>query len=200
MTLNFRYYRGAVGALVVYDISKRDSFDNTLRWLKELRDHADSNIVIMLVGNKCDLKHLRAVPTDEAANFACKLITLFVLPPVCQPGTSLLRQMRVLMIFTLNFLNDSLGQFFVAQNQLSFIETSALDATNVTEAFETTLTGKLTHSVAALFSKTPRADIYHIVSSKALEPGSEDIKPSAGGTITVEPTVDPNAKGSNGCC
>jgi Ras-related protein Rab-11A len=38
--------------------------------LKELRDHADSNIVIMLVGNKSDLKHLRAVPTDEAKAFA----------------------------------------------------------------------------------------------------------------------------------
>ncbi len=40
------------------------------RWLKELRDHADSNIVIMLVGNKCDLRHLRAVPTDEAKGYA----------------------------------------------------------------------------------------------------------------------------------
>jgi GTPase SAR1 family protein len=40
------------------------------RWLKELRDHADSNIVIMLVGNKSDLRHLRAVPTEEAKQFA----------------------------------------------------------------------------------------------------------------------------------
>jgi GTPase SAR1 family protein len=38
--------------------------------LKELRDHADSNIVIMLVGNKSDLRHLRAVPTEEAKQFA----------------------------------------------------------------------------------------------------------------------------------
>lgn len=58
---------------MVYDISKRDTFESAGRWLKELRDHADSNIVIMLVGNKSDLKHLRAVPTDEAAAFACEL-------------------------------------------------------------------------------------------------------------------------------
>ncbi|KXX80671.1 Ras-related protein YPTC6 [Madurella mycetomatis] len=45
------YYRGAVGALLVYDISKSLSFENVTRWLKELRDHADSNIVIMLVKN-----------------------------------------------------------------------------------------------------------------------------------------------------
>ena len=65
-----RYYRGAVGALLVYDISKHASYVNVTRWLKELRDHADANIVTMLVGNKSDLKHLRAVSTDEAQAFA----------------------------------------------------------------------------------------------------------------------------------
>jgi Ras-related protein Rab-11A len=64
------YYRGAVGALLVYDISKSLSFENVTRWLKELRDHADSNIVIMLVGNKTDQRHLRAVPTEDGKNFA----------------------------------------------------------------------------------------------------------------------------------
>jgi small GTP-binding protein len=66
----FSYYRGAVGALLVYDIAKHATYVNVTRWLKELRDHADSNIVIMLVGNKSDLKHLRAVPTEEAKSFA----------------------------------------------------------------------------------------------------------------------------------
>ena len=59
---------------MIYDISKRDTFESAGRWLKELRDHADSNIVIMLVGNKSDLGHLRAVTTDEAAAFACELL------------------------------------------------------------------------------------------------------------------------------
>jgi GTPase SAR1 family protein len=44
--------RGAVGALLVYDISKHVTFENVERWLKELRDHAEPNIVVMLVGNK----------------------------------------------------------------------------------------------------------------------------------------------------
>ena len=70
------YYRGAVGALLVYDISKRGSYDNVARWLKELRDHADQNIVIMLVGNKKDLRHMRQVQTDEAKEF-CKQHKLF---------------------------------------------------------------------------------------------------------------------------
>jgi Ras-related protein Rab-11A len=68
------YYRGAVGALLVYDIAKHATYVNVTRWLKELRDHADSNIVIMLVGNKSDLKHLRAVPTDEAKAFSSQYL------------------------------------------------------------------------------------------------------------------------------
>ncbi|KAI3786703.1 hypothetical protein L1987_40594 [Smallanthus sonchifolius] len=64
------YYRGALGALLVYDVTKPTTFENVKRWLKELRDHADSNIVIMLIGNKTDLKHLRAVATEDAQTFA----------------------------------------------------------------------------------------------------------------------------------
>ena len=48
-----------MGALLVYDISNYASFENTKQWLKELRDFTDSNVVIMLVGNKADLRHLR---------------------------------------------------------------------------------------------------------------------------------------------
>lgn len=64
------YYRGAVGAMLVYDITKRQTFDHVARWLEELRGHADNNIVIMLIGNKCDLGNLRAVPTEDAKEFA----------------------------------------------------------------------------------------------------------------------------------
>lgn len=71
------YYRGAVGALIVYDISKSESYESISRWLKELKEHADLNIVIELVGNKSDLDHLRAIPTDEARNFASENGLLF---------------------------------------------------------------------------------------------------------------------------
>eukprot|EP00253_Pinus_taeda_P019858 PITA_19858 len=68
------YYRGAVGALLVYDISRRQTFQNICRWLEELRSkyliatmHSDSGIVTMLVGNKCDLKEAREVSLDDGA-------------------------------------------------------------------------------------------------------------------------------------
>ena len=46
------------------------TYKNVERWLKEVRDHADTNVVIMLVGNKCDLRYFREVPTEMAAQFA----------------------------------------------------------------------------------------------------------------------------------
>eukprot|EP00657_Telonema_sp_P-1_P009490 TRINITY_DN3716_c0_g1_i2.p1 TRINITY_DN3716_c0_g1~~TRINITY_DN3716_c0_g1_i2.p1 ORF type:complete len:158 (-),score=27.09 TRINITY_DN3716_c0_g1_i2:257-730(-) len=65
------YYRGAVGALLVYDITKHTTFDDVRTiWLEELRNNADANIVVMLVGNKSDLRHLRDVTTEEARDFA----------------------------------------------------------------------------------------------------------------------------------
>ena len=87
------------------------------RWLKELRDHADANIVIMLVGNKSDLRHLRAVPTEEAKQFASECGDAFLLGE-----------------HELTIKGD---------NNLSFIETSALDASNVELAFQNILTGTI---------------------------------------------------------
>eukprot|EP00249_Psilotum_nudum_P011592 c23258_g2_i2 orf=378-1022(-) len=66
------YYRGAVGALLVYDITKQATYENVGRWLRELRDHADPSIAIMLVGNKSDLKNLRAASIEDAQTFAEK--------------------------------------------------------------------------------------------------------------------------------
>ena len=50
-----RHYRKSVGALVVYDITKKDTFSHVKKWLDELKDHAEPDIVVVLVGNKLDL-------------------------------------------------------------------------------------------------------------------------------------------------
>lgn len=71
------YYRGAVGALIVYDISKSSTYENCNHWLTELRENADDNVAVGLIGNKSDLAHLRAVPTEEAKNFALENQLLF---------------------------------------------------------------------------------------------------------------------------
>lgn len=92
------YYRGAVGALLVFDITKYPSFANVEKWLSELKENSEPNIVVMLVGNKSDLKQLRAVSQDEAIAFSEK-------------------------------------------HKIAFIETSALDSSNVELAFHRIITG-----------------------------------------------------------
>lgn len=72
------YYRGAVGALLVYDITKHLTYESVERWLKELYDHADPHIVVMVVGNKSDLESERSVPTEEAKDFAEKKGLLYL--------------------------------------------------------------------------------------------------------------------------
>lgn len=64
------YYRGAAGALLVYDSTSRDSFNALANWLNDARTLASPNIVILLVGNKKDLEECREVTMLEASNFA----------------------------------------------------------------------------------------------------------------------------------
>ncbi|KAH9498572.1 Ras- protein Rab-5C [Bulinus truncatus] len=65
------YYRGAQAAVVVYDINNANTFNRAIAWVKELRQQATGNIIIVLAGNKADLaEEHRAVPTEEARAFA----------------------------------------------------------------------------------------------------------------------------------
>mmetsp|Transcript_28489 Transcript_28489/g.32944 ORF Transcript_28489/g.32944 Transcript_28489/m.32944 type:complete len:224 (+) Transcript_28489:53-724(+) len=75
------HYRKAVGALVVYDITKEKSFENVAKWIEELKYNAEPDIVIMLVGNKVDLSdsnpNMRKVKYEDAAKFAASNGILF---------------------------------------------------------------------------------------------------------------------------
>jgi len=64
------YYRGAVGALLVYDITNYESFKNVKKWLKEVRDFAEPHLTAMLIGNKTDLEETRAVKVEEGTELA----------------------------------------------------------------------------------------------------------------------------------
>lgn len=135
------YYRGAVGALLVYDITRHATFENVDRWLKELRGHTDSNIVVMLAGNKSDLRHLVAVSTEE-------------------------------------------GKSYAEKESLYFIETSALEAVNVENAFAEVLT-----------------QIYHTASKKQMEGGENgdaSSVPAKGEKINIKD--DKYGLKKLGCC
>ncbi|KAK4765156.1 hypothetical protein SAY86_026246 [Trapa natans] len=141
------YYRGAVGALLVYDISRHQTFENVGRWLNELHTHSDMNVVTILVGNKTDLKDAREVTTAEGKSLA-----------------------------------EAQGLFF--------IETSALDSSNVSSAFRTVV-----------------EEIYHILSRKVMassDLNKQDLSSlSSGRTVVIQGEesgeVDQTQK-KGGCC
>ena len=56
--------------MLVYDITQRSSFESISKWIKELKEHADPNIIMMLIGNKSDLTEKRQVKHDEALKFS----------------------------------------------------------------------------------------------------------------------------------
>merc|ERR1711934_334739 len=72
------YYRGAAGALLVYGITRRETFTHLTSWLEESRQHASPNMTIMLIGNKCDDEEKRAVTFEEGEAFAKQHGLLFL--------------------------------------------------------------------------------------------------------------------------
>ena len=64
------YYKGAKGALIVYDISRKESFLNVDKWIGDLKEFGENDLCIILVGNKCDLDNIRQVQTDEVSKKA----------------------------------------------------------------------------------------------------------------------------------
>ena len=86
------YYKGAKGALVVYDITSKISFENIDKWMLEIKEKSSKDLKLMIIGNKCDLKDGRQVSNEEAMRKA-------------------------------------------KDTGIALMETSALDSTNVKEAF-----------------------------------------------------------------
>jgi len=71
-SLRKRYYAGASGAVIVYDITSRRSFEDLSRWVEEVRGEV-GNIHTIFVGNKIDLSEDREINTEEAKNYADKM-------------------------------------------------------------------------------------------------------------------------------
>jgi len=72
------YYKGAKGAFIVYDITRKESFDNVTKWAEQLKSTADKNLTIIIIGNKTDLEDQRQVKTEEGQNKANELESAFI--------------------------------------------------------------------------------------------------------------------------
>lgn len=72
------YYRGASGALLVYDVTRRETFNHLESWLEDARKQANRNMTFMLIGNKSDLADRRVVSKEEGEGFAKENGLLFM--------------------------------------------------------------------------------------------------------------------------
>ncbi|XP_028249377.1 ras-related protein Rab-19-like [Parambassis ranga] len=69
-TITQSYYRSAHGAMIAYDITRRSTFDSVSHWIKEVEQYGAANVVLVLIGNKCDLEQERQVQFVEACDLA----------------------------------------------------------------------------------------------------------------------------------
>ncbi|XP_073328959.1 ras-related protein Rab-8B [Pagrus major] len=69
-TITTAYYRGAMGIMLVYDISNEKSFENIKNWIRNIEEHASSDVEKMVLGNKCDMTDRRQVSKDRGEKLA----------------------------------------------------------------------------------------------------------------------------------
>lgn len=131
------YYKGAKGAMIVYDITNKESFSHLDKWLKEINELGGKGINVIICGNKSDLEENREVSKEEGI----------------EKGKS---------------------------NNLSFMETSALNSSNIEEAFQMLL-----------------VEIYQTSIKSAIQ--SEEQEFQQGETLKIETKKDNGGK-KKGCC
>ena len=71
-TITTSYYRGAHAIIMVFDITKKETFDHIINWMADIDKFAKQGVLRILVGNKCDLENQREVNKDEGLAFADK--------------------------------------------------------------------------------------------------------------------------------
>ncbi len=64
------YYRSSITAIVVFDITRKETFKNVVRWVEDVRNNSNRDVVLVLVANKIDLAHQRMVSRNEAVKLA----------------------------------------------------------------------------------------------------------------------------------
>jgi len=69
-TITHNYYRGAHGIALVYDTTNEISFYNIKKWIQDVRTYAESNVNLVLIGNKCDLENEKAIPKEKGQEIA----------------------------------------------------------------------------------------------------------------------------------
>ena len=111
------YYKGAKGAFVVYDITRKSSFESIDKWVNDLTATADKKITIVVIGNKSDLEDQRQVPKENGEEKAAKLEVAF-LETSAFSGENLDKAFELMM----NEIYKKCHEEMLAENDLEIIE------------------------------------------------------------------------------
>jgi Ras-related protein Rab-8A len=114
------YYRGAMGILLVYDVTDERSFNNVRNWIRNIEQHASEGVNKILLGNKCDIKEKRVRHPFPSCPFCPLPITdhCFFFP-----------------LSWIQAVDKERGQNLANEFGLKFLEVSAKANINVEEAF-----------------------------------------------------------------
>mmetsp|Transcript_74808 Transcript_74808/g.175607 ORF Transcript_74808/g.175607 Transcript_74808/m.175607 type:complete len:192 (-) Transcript_74808:64-639(-) len=114
------YYRGAAGAIIVYDITSRETFNHLPQWLSDARSLASEDVVVVVVGNKADLREEREVTFLEASRF-------------CQENEAMFLEVSALT-------GDGVEEVFqkCAKTILTKVETGSLDLSKISSGVQST--------------------------------------------------------------
>ena len=110
-TITTAYYRGAMGIMLVYDITNEKSFDNIKNWIRNIEEHASADVEKMILGNKCDMNDRRQVRYIIFSKVMIRKLLLQV--------------------------SKERGEQLAIEYGIKFMETSAKASINVEEAFFT---------------------------------------------------------------
>ena len=111
------YYKGAKGAFVVYDITRKTSFESIDRWVNDLTAAADKKITIVVIGNKCDLEDQRQITKEQGEEKSAKLEVAF-LETSALSGENLDKAFELMM----NEIYKKCHEEMLAENDLEIIE------------------------------------------------------------------------------
>lgn len=114
-TITTAYYRGAMGIMLVYDITQEKSFENIKNWIRNIEENASADVEKMLLGNKCELNEKRQVNFHNFYSF---------------------NQKKKIKMYGLQVSKER-GEQLAVEYGIKFLETSAKSSINVEEAFYT---------------------------------------------------------------
>ena len=123
-SLTRQYYRGADGAIVIFDLTDQSSFNDLKKWIKDIKNYGEKDIQIIVVGNKLDLFNQRKVTQSQANNF-CNENKYKYIEASAKDGTNLLKIFEELTFDLTNKNQEKIKNEINKKSQIKNLEIMA---------------------------------------------------------------------------